>query len=129
MSPIPVLFSHQPMYGDRILFGLLTTDGMYPVRIVAGEPMPVPSAARPLFGPKPEHFQSEPTTKELEILAVGDECRYALEASGQWMPLLMSISCGLPLSSRAAPRSTRGSAQVTPRPFVMLVRTRHAGHA
>ncbi len=92
MSPIPVLFSHQPMYGDRILFGLLTTDGMYPVRIVAGEPMPVPSAARPLFGPKPEHFQSEPTTKELEILAVGDECRYALEASGQWMPLLMSMA-------------------------------------
>ena len=92
MSPIPVLFSHQPMYGDRILFGLLTTDGMDPVRIVAGEPMPVPSAARPLFGPQPEHFQSEPTTKELEILAVGDECRYALEASGQWMPLLMSMA-------------------------------------
>ena len=60
---IPCLFTLGSAFGNKVLFGLLTNEGIHPVRVVANDKV------RTLHAPKPA-----PVPPTLDLLLMGREC-------------------------------------------------------
>lgn len=81
MNILPCVFTCGALYGNKLLFGLWTTEGISPVRVISQDKV------RPLFASKPE-----PVSAELDLLLIGWECLEALSQVELLGPILASMS-------------------------------------
>ena len=79
--PIPCLFTLGSVFGNRVLFGLLSSEGIHPVRVVASDKV------RTLHAPKPA-----PVPPNLDLLLAGRECEEFLEEQGMLEALFHSMA-------------------------------------
>lgn len=80
-TPIPVLFTYGSQYGNKVLFGLLTNEGLHPVRVVASDKV------RSINGSK-----QQPVPDTLDILIAGQKCLEFLAETDLLEGLLMAMA-------------------------------------
>lgn len=77
---LPCLFTFGSLYGNKVLFGLLDSAGLHPVKVVSSDKV------------RPLHAKPEPVPPELDLLLIGHECEDFLSAQGLMGPLLHAMA-------------------------------------
>ena len=100
MPPLPCLCSWPDTFGQKLVFALLTDEGICPVR---GIPI---NRVRSLFGPKPPQLP-----ERFAIHLLGRECEEFLDEVGMLEGLLKAMAQDLYQARKRNPSSKKAKAE------------------